>query len=65
VVLDAGPPQVHFDPLLSPYLHAAGVAAAWGYAAAFVGVTIIGTAGLFLALHGRVSRSRPSSTPNA
>lgn len=54
-----------FDPLLSPYLHAAGVAAAWGYAAAFVGVTIIGIAGLFLALRGRVSPSRPSSTPDA
>jgi hypothetical protein len=55
----------HFDPLLSPYLHAAGLAAAWGYAAAFVGVTIIGVAGLFVALRGRVSSSRPSSSPDA
>ena len=39
-----------FDPLLSPYLEAAGEAAAWGYAAAFIGVTIIGVAGLILAL---------------
>jgi Major Facilitator Superfamily len=54
-----------FDPLLSPYLRAAGVAAAWGYAAAFVGVTIIGIAGLFVALRGRVSRGRPSSSPDA
>jgi hypothetical protein len=53
------------DPLLSPYLHAAGVAAAWGYAAAFVGVTIIGIAGLFLAIRGHVSRGRASSSPDA
>ena len=54
-----------FDPLLSPYLHAAGVAAAWGYAAAFVGVTMIGIGGLFLALRGRVSPGRASSSRDA
>jgi uncharacterized protein YbjT (DUF2867 family) len=31
-----------FDPLLSPYLEAARTASAWGYAAAFLGVTLLG-----------------------
>jgi hypothetical protein len=39
-----------FDPLLSPYLDAAGTAAAWGYAAAFLGVTLLGIAGMILAV---------------
>lgn len=48
-------------------LRAAGLAAAWGYAAAFLGVAIIGVAiigiaiigiaGLFVTFHSRVSRA--------
>jgi hypothetical protein len=38
-------------------LRAAGLAAAWGYATAFLGVAIIGIAGLFLTFHSRVSRA--------
>ena len=55
----------HFDPVLRPYLEAAGTAAAWGYAAAFVGVTLIGVAGVVLAL--RASKPHPPSPtrPNA
>jgi hypothetical protein len=41
-------------------LRAAGTAAAWGYAAAYLGVAIIGIAGLFLTLQSRVSRDRPT-----
>jgi len=45
-----------FDPLLSPYLKAAGIAAAWGYAVAFLGVTVLGVAGVILAF--TISRSK-------
>lgn len=38
-----------FDPLLSPYLLAARSASAWGYAAAFLSVTLLGIAGVILA----------------
>jgi hypothetical protein len=38
-----------FDPLLSPYLDAPGTAAAWGYAAAFLCVTLLGIFGSVLA----------------
>ena len=41
----------------SPRIRAAGTAAAWVYAAAFLGV---GIAGLFLTLQSRVSRDRPT-----
>jgi hypothetical protein len=58
VILNSKPKL--FDPLLSPYLRAAGLAAAWGYAVAFLGVTVIGIAGLFLTLQSRVSRDRPT-----
>lgn len=63
-----------FDPQLSPYLDAAGEAAAWGYAAAFLGVTLIGIAGLVLALRAvrppntsrepTPDRSEPQSAPD-
>jgi hypothetical protein len=42
-------------------LRAAGLAAARGYAAAFLGVAIIGIAALFLTLQSRVSRGRRTS----
>jgi hypothetical protein len=42
-------------------LRAAVGAAAWGYAAAFLGVAIIGIAALFLTLQSRVSRGRRTS----
>jgi hypothetical protein len=45
-----------FDPLLSPYLDAARTASAWGYAAAFLGVTVLGIAGVILAF--TISRSK-------
>jgi hypothetical protein len=51
-----------FDPLLSPYLKAAGIAAAWGYAAAFVGVTLLGIAGVVLAM--TTSRWKNKSSPS-
>jgi len=38
-----------FDPLLSPYLDAASTAAAWGYAAAFLCVTLLGIFGSLIA----------------
>jgi len=51
-----------FDPLLSPYLHAAGTAAAWGYAAAFVGVTLLALGGCILA-RGPADRPVTESIP--
>jgi hypothetical protein len=39
----------HFDPLLSPYLGAARTAAEWGYAVAFLCVTLLGVLGCVLA----------------
>jgi hypothetical protein len=50
-----------FDPLLSPYLHAAGIAAAWGYAAAFLGVTLLGVAGVILAVTSSRSKNKAAS----
>jgi len=50
-----------FDPLLSPYLDAAGIAAAWGYAAAFLGVTLLGIAGVILAVASSRSRNKAVS----
>jgi EmrB/QacA subfamily drug resistance transporter len=39
-----------FDPLLSPYLESARVAASWGYAAAFLTVALLGIAGVIVTL---------------
>jgi hypothetical protein len=39
-----------FNPLLSPYLEAVRTASAWGYAAAFLGVTLLGIAGAIVAV---------------
>jgi hypothetical protein len=49
-----------FDPLLSPYLDAAFTASAWGYAAAFLGVVLLGVAGCILA-----ARSERHATSSA
>jgi hypothetical protein len=46
--------SMHPPPLL---LRAAGLAAAWGYTAAFLGVAVIGIAGLFLTFQSSVSRA--------
>ena len=50
-----------FDPLLSPYPDAAGIAAAWGYAAAFLGVTLLGVAGVILAVTSSRSKNKAVS----
>jgi EmrB/QacA subfamily drug resistance transporter len=50
-----------FDPLLSPYLDAAGTAAAWGYAAAFLSVTLLGILGSVLAWRAGPVRNRRSA----
>ncbi len=49
------------DPLLSPYLDAAGTAAAWGYAAAFLCVTLLGILGSVLAWRAGPVRNRRSA----
>ena len=53
-----------FDPLLSPYLLAARTAAAWGYAAAFIGVTLLGIAGVVLALTASRFKNKDVSEPS-
>jgi hypothetical protein len=53
-----------FDPLLSPYLLAARTAAAWGYAAAFIGVTLLGIAGVVLALTTSRLKKKDVSEPS-
>jgi hypothetical protein len=45
----------------SPQLEAAGTAAAWGDAAAFLGVTLLGVAGVILAVTSSRSRSNDVS----
>jgi MFS family permease len=47
-----------FDPLLSTYLDAAGTATAWGYAAAFLGVMLLGIAGVILAVTSSRSKNK-------
>jgi hypothetical protein len=51
-----------FDPLVSPYLHAAGTAAAWGYAAAFAGITLLGIGGSALAWRTGTTRAAQAQT---
>jgi EmrB/QacA subfamily drug resistance transporter len=56
-----------FDPLLSPYLNAAFAASAWGYAAAFLAVTLIGIGGSVLAWRAGTARAaspQPTTEPN-
>jgi hypothetical protein len=45
-----------FDPFLSPYLRSAFIASSWGYAAAFLAVSLLGIVGCVLAW--RAGRSR-------
>jgi hypothetical protein len=45
----------------APQLEAAGTAAAWGDAAAFIGVTLLGVAGVILAITSSRSRSKDVS----
>jgi EmrB/QacA subfamily drug resistance transporter len=50
-----------FDPFLSPYLRSAFIASAWGYAVAFLAVSLLGIVGCVLAW--RAGRSRTEAPP--
>ena len=51
----------HFDPMLVPYLHPARTAAATGYAAAFLGVTVLAVLGCVLALRMKRYSTAPDN----